>query len=257
MSSVISLRNVVVTLNGFPALSGLDLDVSPGELLVVRGPNGAGKTTLLRTCGGLLPVSSGSAEVLGHDLSDDRRSLRREVGLLSHANFLSDDLTVEDNIRFAVRANRGDSSRIPSVLTHLGLDGRLANLRAGACSAGQRRRTALAALVVRQPRLWLLDEPHAGLDADSRDLLDAMMRAAIAGGATVLLSSHETDRASALATRTITVAGGFVTEDSAEIRRTADTTDTTDKANAGDTDGTRCTRLGSVATVQSERRRRE
>jgi heme ABC exporter ATP-binding subunit CcmA len=215
---VIHLSNLVVTLAGFPALSGIDLDVRAGELVVIKGPNGAGKTTLLRTCGGLLAPASGSGHVLGHDLAEDRRLLRRDVGMLAHANFLYDDLTVEDNIRFAVRAGRGDVAGVPVALQQLGLDGRLAKLRTGSCSAGQRRRTALAALVVRQPKLWLLDEPHAGLDADSRDLLDAIVRDAVSNGATVLLSSHEADRASALATRTVTVAGGFVASDETAAR---------------------------------------
>jgi energy-coupling factor transporter ATP-binding protein EcfA2 len=77
-------------------------------------------------------------------------------------------------------------------------------------SSGQRRRTAVAALVAKAPSLWLLDEPHAGLDADGRDLLDLLARDAAAGGATVLLASHEADRAGALAGRTITMAGGIV-----------------------------------------------
>ena len=212
-SAELTFRNVVVTLGGFPALSGVDLAVGRSELVVLKGPNGAGKTTLLRLCGGLLALTSGTAHVLGHDLAGERRPLRREVGMLAHANFLYDDLTVEDNIRFAVRASRGEVAAIPEVLDQLGLSGRLAKTRAGSCSTGQRRRTALAALVVRKPRLWLLDEPHAGLDADSRDLLDTVVRSAVRDGATVLLSSHEADRASALATRTVTIAGGFVTHD--------------------------------------------
>jgi heme ABC exporter ATP-binding subunit CcmA len=213
MSPVISLRDVVVTLSGFPALAGVTLEVGEREIVVLKGPNGAGKTTVLRACGGLLAVTSGSAQVLGHDLTRDRRSARREIGMLAHANFLYDDLTVEDNVRFAVRAAGGSTERVPAALERLGLDGRVRSLRTGACSAGQRRRTALCALVVRQPRLWLLDEPHAGLDADSRDLLDTLVREAVAGNATVVLASHEADRASALATRSVTISGGFVVDD--------------------------------------------
>jgi heme ABC exporter ATP-binding subunit CcmA len=231
--SVIHLSNLVVTLAGFPALSGIDLQVQAGELLVIKGPNGAGKTTLLRVCGGLLAPTSGSGHVLGHELGGDRRRLRRNVGMLAHANFLYDDLTVEDNIRFAVRAGRGDVAGVPAALKQLGLDGRLQKLRTGSCSAGQRRRTALAALVVRQPKLWLLDEPHAGLDADSRDLLDAIVRNAVRDGATVLLSSHEADRASALATRTVTVAGGFVVSD--VVSDTGDVSDQTTGRDRSDT----------------------
>jgi ABC-2 type transport system ATP-binding protein len=78
-------------------------------------------------------------------------------------------------------------------------------------SAGQRRRTALACLLARRPELWLLDEPHAGLDNDARDLLDGLVRQAVDQGATVVLSSHELDRAQALAHREVGLAGGITT----------------------------------------------
>ena len=77
-------------------------------------------------------------------------------------------------------------------------------------SAGQRRRTSLACLLARRPELWLLDEPHAGLDADARDLLDGLVRQAVDQGATVVLSSHELDRAEALADRVVVIDGGHV-----------------------------------------------
>jgi energy-coupling factor transporter ATP-binding protein EcfA2 len=77
-------------------------------------------------------------------------------------------------------------------------------------STGQRRRTALAVLVARKPRLWLLDEPHSGLDAAGRDLLDDVIREAVGAGTTVVLASHELDRATAIASRAVTVAGGVV-----------------------------------------------
>ena len=231
---MIELRDVIVLLGRFPALSGLSLRVNAGELVVVRGPNGAGKTTLLRTVGGLLPVTSGHASVLGLDLDlgNERRAIRRRVGLLGHANFLYDDLTVADNVRFAVAAGRGTPSSVEPALKRLGLDGRLRDLRVSACSAGQRRRTALAPLIAREPRLWLLDEPHAGLDAQSRDLLDDVVREAVANGSTVLLASHDSERTQALATRTVTVAGGHVTADTADTPTTAATRDTTARADA-------------------------
>ena len=75
-------------------------------------------------------------------------------------------------------------------------------------SAGQRRRTSFACVLARRPELWLLDEPHAGLDQEGRDLLDGLVGRAVAAGATVLLSSHELDRAQALADRVVTIVGG-------------------------------------------------
>src|SRR5437879_11185063 len=104
MPPAVRFRAAVSLLGRFPALAGVDLDVAAGEVVLVQGPNGAGKTTLLRACAGLVPVVAGEAEVLGHDLTRDRRAVRRRIGLLGHATFLYDDLTVFDNVRFAVRA---------------------------------------------------------------------------------------------------------------------------------------------------------
>ena len=210
MPPVVRFRSAVAVLGRFPALAGVDLDVDPGEIVLVQGPNGAGKTSLLRACAGLLAVTSGTAEVLGQDLCRDRRAVRRQVGLLGHATALYDDLTAEDNVRFAVRAAGAPTDAIGPALGRLGLDGRLRHVAVGRMSAGQRRRTAVAALVAKRPRLWLLDEPHAGLDADGRDLLDALAREAATDGATVLFASHEADRATTLATRTVLMAGGQV-----------------------------------------------
>jgi len=210
MLFAVRLRSAVSLLGRFPALAGVDLDVAPGEIVLVQGSNGAGKTTLLRACAGLAAVVAGEAEVLGHDLRKDRKAVRRRVGLLGHATFLYDDLTVADNLRFSARAAGAGPSSAPEAMARLGLDGRLRDVPAGKLSAGQRRRVALAAVVARRPDLWLLDEPHAGLDAAGRDLLDRLVRDAAAAGATVLLASHELDRAAALATRTVTMAGGQV-----------------------------------------------
>jgi heme ABC exporter ATP-binding subunit CcmA len=213
MEPVVHLRGAVTLLGRFPALAGVDLDVAAGEIVLLRGPNGAGKTTLLRLCAGLLPVTRGFAQVLGHDLADRRASkeLRRRVGLLGHATGLYDELTVSDNVRFWGRAAGARDADIAAALGLLGLDGRLRDLPVVRLSAGQRRRTSFACLLARRPELWLLDEPHAGLDPEGRDLVDEVIGNAVAAGATVLLSSHELDRAQALAHRTVTIAGGTIT----------------------------------------------
>lgn len=215
MGQAVHLRSAVSLLGRFPALAGVDLDVAVGEIVLVQGPNGAGKTTLLRACAGLVAVEARAAVVLGHDLATDRRSVRRRIGLLGHAGFLYDDLTVADNLRFSALSAGATAADAAEAMTRLGLEGRLSTVPVGRLSAGQRRRVAVAAVVARRPDLLLLDEPHAGLDAAGRDLLDDLVRAAVSSGATALVASHEIERASALATRTVTMAGGRIRDGAA------------------------------------------
>ena len=191
---VVHLRGAVALLGRFPALAGVDLDVDRRRVVLLRGANGAGKTTLLRALAGLVPITAGDARVLGADLRADRRSVRRRVGLLAHGSGLYDDLTVADNIGFWTRAAGADQVDAEAAMARLGLDGRLRDVRVGRLSTGQRRRTSLACLVARRPELWLLDEPHAGLDQEGRDIVDGLVRDAANAGATVVLSSHELDR---------------------------------------------------------------
>lgn len=210
MENAVELRGVVAVLGGFPALAGVDLQVRRGEVLLLQGPNGAGKTSLLRVCAGLLPVERGTGRVLGIDIVSDRERIRPRVGLLGHANGLYLDLTVRQNIRFWASTVGATQSEIEAAMRRMNLDGRLADVKAEKLSAGQRRRCALASLIVRRAELWLLDEPHAGLDAAGRDEIDALLRDAVGAGATVIVSSHELERARGLATRVVTVDGGTV-----------------------------------------------
>lgn len=210
---VVHLRGAVALLGRFPALAGVDLDIDARRIVLLRGANGAGKTTLLRTLAGLVPVAGGEAVVLGVDLVADPRAVRHRVGLLGHATGLYDELTVGDNVRFWARAAGADPADVERALARLGLDGRLRTVAVGRLSAGQRRRTSLACLIARRPELWLLDEPHAGLDQDGRDLVDTLVREAVAAGATVVLSSHELDRSLQLADSVVTIAGGVVRTD--------------------------------------------
>jgi len=212
MAPAVRLHEAVVLAGRFPLLAGASLEVREGEVVHLRGPNGAGKTSLLKVLAGLLAVHSGEATVLGRDLVADRRAVRREVGMLGHESFLYEELTVEENLLFAVRATRGAVTGITPVLEQFGFGVRLAGLPLGRCSAGQRRRAALAVLVARRARLWLLDEPHAGLDQDGRDLLDELLGSSRAAGRTVVFASHELDRAEAIADRVVYLAGGRVVE---------------------------------------------
>lgn len=213
MNEVINLQEAVVTLGQFPALTGVTLQVSQGEIVTVCGPNGAGKSTLLRLCAGLLPVREGSASVLGEDLHTKRRSIRPDIGLLGHKSGLYDDLTVEENVAFWGSMVRAGDLEVKEAIQYMGLDGRLRNVLVRQLSAGQRRRTSFAGLVVQRPSLWLLDEPHAALDTEGRDLVNNLIQDAAASGATVLLVSHAPKELSSPSGRFVTLAGGQIISD--------------------------------------------
>ncbi len=198
-------------LGRFPALAGADLEVQSGEIVLLSGSNGAGKTTLLRLCAGLLPLRSGQAEVLGVDLAVDRRAIRRALALVGHETFCYDDLTVVENLHFATRAAGHKVADADAALERLGL-ARVAQVAHGRLSQGQRRRVSLAIALARDPRLLLLDEPHAGLDEQGRVVVDEVVRAAPSEGRTVLMASHELDLARQLATREVRIAAGQVRE---------------------------------------------
>ena len=130
MSVVVRLRSAVCLLGRFPALAGVDLDVQPGEVVLLSGGNGAGKTTLLRLLAGLVPLHQGEGEVLGTDLSQDRRSHRRRLALVGQETFCYDDLTVAENLRFAAKASGSTAEAARGALDSLDL-GPLADVRHG------------------------------------------------------------------------------------------------------------------------------
>jgi heme ABC exporter ATP-binding subunit CcmA len=196
-------------LGRFPALAGADLEVESGEVVLLSGPNGAGKTTLLRLCAGLLALRAGEAEVLGVNLAVEPRRVRRAVALVGHETFCYDDLTVGENVRFVARSTGHRAADADDALERVGLQ-RVANIAHGRLSQGQRRRLSLANALARNPRLLLLDEPHAGLDEHGRAVLEEIVRSAPAEDRTVMLASHELELARRLATREVRIVAGQV-----------------------------------------------
>jgi heme ABC exporter ATP-binding subunit CcmA len=207
---VVALRGAVAMANGFPLLSGVDLELAPSSLTVLVGANGAGKTSLLQLLAGLIGLTSGEGTVLGFNLAtDDRRLLRRHVGWLGHEGSFYDDLTVRENLTFAAKALDRPLDDLSSVLARVDLEGRRDTI-AKSLSAGQRRRLGLAWLLLRRPQLWLLDEPYASLDDEGRTFFDALLGEVIDRGATVVVSSHDPLRSAQLAPLTLTMVGGRV-----------------------------------------------
>jgi heme ABC exporter ATP-binding subunit CcmA len=202
----VGLNHVTRVFGVVPALVRVDLRVERGETLLVRGPNGAGKSTLLRIIATALSPTYGSGSVLGLDLATDREEIRRRVELLGHRTRLYEDLTAQENLRFACTLYGVDPAGIPSALERVGLTD-AAGERVRGYSQGMRQRVAVARALLRSPELLLLDEPYAGLDAAAKEVVDDAIREAGRAGRTVILATHDPTRG-AMAGRTVSMDGG-------------------------------------------------
>lgn len=209
----VQLRDVVAVQQQFPLLSGVSVTLAAGSLTVVTGANGSGKTSLLRLLAGVLPVTTGEATVLGVDLLRHHAEVRRRVGWLGHDGSFYADLSVEENLTFAATALGRPLDDIVPALERVGLAHR-ARVRTKDLSAGQRRRLGLAWLLVRRAELWLLDEPYASLDDQGRQFFDGLLTDVQRGGATVVMSAHDTLRSTSLAPEVLVMAGGRLVEGS-------------------------------------------
>jgi ABC-2 type transport system ATP-binding protein len=171
------------------------LQVRRGEIYGFLGPNGSGKTTSIRMLCGLLKPDSGSGTCLGHDLSDSA-AIKREAGYMTQRFSLWEDLTIRENLEFVARmyGMKERKAAVAKTLQDLNLRERQGEL-AGALSGGWKQRLALAACMLHQPKLLLLDEPTAGVDPQARrDFWEEIHRLA-ANGISVLVSTHYMDEA--------------------------------------------------------------
>ena len=177
------------------ALAGVSLQLAAGETLLVLGANGAGKTTLLRVLATLLRPSGGEARVLGCELPREAWKLRGRIGFLGHEPLLYRDLSGRENLRFHARlhglAGEAAEGRISTLLTAVGMEHRAGD-RVGELSAGMRQRLAICRCVLHEPELLLLDEPDSNLDAEGRELAQALIGPD--GGHTRVLVTHNAER---------------------------------------------------------------
>ncbi len=196
MTLAIDVRGLSKRFGTLQAVDNVSLQIEQGHITGFLGPNGSGKTTSLRMLCGLLTPDSGQGQVLGFDFPREAEAIKRQTGYMTQRFSLYEDLTIEENLSFIARVYGLDrvSHRVDEQLEKLGLDHRRKQL-AGTLSGGWKQRLALAAAVMHEPRLLLLDEPTAGVDPQARrDFWDEIHRLAD-GGMTVLVSTHYMDEA--------------------------------------------------------------
>ena len=192
----IDVHDLVKNFGARHVIDGLTLRVEPGEVCGFLGGNGSGKTTTIRLLCGLLHPDGGGGTCLGLDLLTEAPAIRRQVGYMTQQFSFYGDLTVAENLEFVARlyAMPDRAGAIAAVLARMGLADRSGQL-AGELSGGWKQRMALAACVLHHPRLLLLDEPTAGVDARARRQFWYLIHEFAADGMTVLVSTHYMDEA--------------------------------------------------------------
>jgi len=178
------------------AVDHFSMQVRRGQIYGFLGPNGSGKTTTIRMLCGLLTPDEGRGTCLGHDIVRDTELIKREVGYMTQGFSLYQDLSIGENLEFIARmyAVRDRSRRVAETLERLGLASRRHEL-AGTLSGGWKQRLALAACLLHDPKLLLLDEPTAGVDPGARRDFWDHIHALAHEGITVLVSTHYMDEA--------------------------------------------------------------
>jgi lipooligosaccharide transport system ATP-binding protein len=185
-------------------VSGLDLEVAPGECFGLLGPNGAGKTTTLRLCLGLTHPDAGEIELLGEPVPARAREARRRIGVVPQFDNLDPDFTVAENLLvfgryFSIPAAEV-RAKVPGLLEFAGLVGR-EDARINTLSGGMKRRLTLARALINDPQLVFMDEPTTGLDPQARHLIWERLRRLTQEGKTLVLTTHHMEEAERLCHR--------------------------------------------------------
>jgi heme exporter protein A len=189
---VLSSHNLACVRGDRPIFTGISFDLAAGEVLLVTGANGSGKTSLLRIVCGLLEAAAGEIRWQGSNartLGDDYRA---ELAYLGHQNGLKDDLSATENLRVwaGVAGVAVDQVAAREALCRLGLAGR-EDVPVRWLSQGQKRRVALARLPIAKRRLWVLDEPLAGLDRLATATVESLLQEHLAGDGLAILTTHQ------------------------------------------------------------------
>ncbi|ARQ00017.1 ABC transporter ATP-binding protein [Pseudorhodoplanes sinuspersici] len=223
MSSVISIQNLSKTYaTGFQALKTINLDIRRGEIFALLGPNGAGKTTLIGIICGIVNPSTGKVTVDGHDIVDDYRAARSEIGLVPQELTTDSFETVWATVNFSrgLFGKPRNPAHIEKILKQLSLwekkDSKIMTL-----SGGMKRRVMIAKALSHEPRILFLDEPTAGVDVELRKDMWQVVRELRASGVTIILTTHYIEEAEDMADRIGVISNGeiMLVEEKAELMR--------------------------------------
>jgi ABC-2 type transport system ATP-binding protein len=192
----IDVAGISKSFDGRTVVDNIPMRVRRGEIFGFLGPNGSGKTTFLRMLCGLLRPDSGQGRCLGHDILTETDAIKRRVGYMTQRFSLYEDLSIEENLDFVARVYgmAGRRAAVGGALERLGLTSRRHQL-AGTLSGGWKQRLALAACLIHNPELLLLDEPTAGVDPKARRDFWDEIHALTGNGLTVLVTTHYMDEA--------------------------------------------------------------
>ncbi|MEO6606802.1 MAG: ABC transporter ATP-binding protein [Aeromicrobium sp.] len=223
MNNAIEVANLKVIRGDKTVLPGLDLTVPVGSVTGLLGPSGSGKTTLIRCIAGIQIVAAGSVTVLGEPAGTPRN--RARVGYVTQASSVYPDLSVRQNLAYFSALAGNDGGAITSTIADVGLTSRTDALT-GNLSGGERIRVSLAAALLADPDLYLLDEPTVGLDPVLRRDLWKMFSGLAQDGRTLLVSSHVMDEAGRC-DRVLLMRDGILIADAtpADLRKQAGTDD--------------------------------
>ncbi|HZQ63041.1 MAG TPA: ABC transporter ATP-binding protein [Casimicrobiaceae bacterium] len=215
--AVIDVRGLNKHFGTHHVVKDLALTVQRGEIFGFLGPNGSGKTTTIRMLCGLLTPDSGEGQCLGYDVMREPREIKRRVGYMTQRFSFWEDLTIRENLAFTARMYGLDDrrARVEQALRHLGLQDRADQL-AGTLSGGWKQRLALAACLLHDPELLLLDEPTAGVDPKARREFWEELHGLSARGITVLVSTHYMDEAERCHKLAYILAGRLLAQGSAD-----------------------------------------
>lgn len=195
-SIAIDVRGITKRFGHLVAVDRVDLKVRTGEICGFLGPNGSGKTTFIRMLCGLLRADAGSGTCLGHDVLHESETIKRKVGYMTQRFSFYEDLSIAENLDFVARMYSVKNRRaaVAASLERLGLADRR-NQLAGNLSGGWKQRLALAACMIHEPKLLLLDEPTAGVDPKARREFWEQIHELAAQGITCLIATHYMDEA--------------------------------------------------------------